>query len=68
MFVRNPKVVEMLLRVGDASKFLADTLAQQPELFDEVCLGASLSEPKNLGLMLESLKAALWKPRLMPAW
>ncbi len=63
IFVRNPKLVEMLLRVGDASKFLADTLAQQPELFDEVCRGVALDEPRPLsaeeGEPMEAARA--WK-------
>lgn len=58
MLVRNPKLSEMLLRVGDASRFFADTLAQEPELFDEVCGGVSLSEPKNLDRMWDALLAA----------
>jgi glutamate-ammonia-ligase adenylyltransferase len=63
IFVRNPKLVEMLLRVGDASKFFADTLAQQPELFDEVCRGVALDEPRPLpageGEPMETARA--WK-------
>ncbi len=58
MLVRNPKLGEMLLHVGDASRFFADTLAQEPELFDEVCSGVSLSEPKNLDRMWDALLAA----------
>jgi glutamate-ammonia-ligase adenylyltransferase len=58
LFVRNPKLVEMLLRVSDASKFFADTLVQRPELFDEVGSGVALSEPKDLDRMWASLQAA----------
>jgi glutamate-ammonia-ligase adenylyltransferase len=54
----NTKLVEMLVRVGDASRFLSDTLARQPELFDEVCRGVSLSDPKTLDRMFEELRAA----------
>jgi glutamate-ammonia-ligase adenylyltransferase len=57
MFVRNPKLVEILLRVGDASKFLSETLTRQPELFDEVGEGVALSEPKNLDRMYTELLA-----------
>jgi [glutamine synthetase] adenylyltransferase / [glutamine synthetase]-adenylyl-L-tyrosine phosphorylase len=58
ILVRNPKLLEMLMRLGDASKFLSDTMRQQPELFDEVCQGAALSDPKNLDRMYEELCAA----------
>jgi glutamate-ammonia-ligase adenylyltransferase len=59
MFVRTPKLVEMLMRLGDASKFLSETMARQPELFDEICDGAVLSEPKNLDRLYAELKTAL---------
>ncbi len=58
ILVRNPKLIEMLMRLGDASKFLSDTMRQHPELFDEVCQGAALSDPKNLDRMYEELRAA----------
>jgi glutamate-ammonia-ligase adenylyltransferase len=54
----NPKLLEMLMRLGDASEFLVDSLVHQPELFDEVCQGATLGEPKNLERMCEELAAA----------
>lgn len=57
-FASNPKLVEMLLRLFDASKFLADTVTRRPELFDEVCRGVSLDDPKNLDRMYAELKAA----------
>ncbi len=56
ILVRNPKLVEMLVRLGDASKFLSDTLAQHPELFDEICRGLTLTEPKGPGRMREELR------------
>jgi glutamate-ammonia-ligase adenylyltransferase len=63
LFVRNPKLVEMLLRVSDASKFFAETLAQRPELFDEVCRGVALDEPRPMpvgeGEPMEAARA--WK-------
>jgi glutamate-ammonia-ligase adenylyltransferase len=63
LFVRNPKLVEMLLRVSDASKFFADTLVQQPELFDEVCRGVALDEPRPLpAVAAEPMETArVWK-------
>ena len=57
MLVRNPKLTEMLMRLGDASGFLSDAMRQQPELFDEVCGGVALSDPKNLDRMYEELLA-----------
>ena len=58
VFVDNPKLVEMLMRLGDASKYLFDVLIRQPELFDEIGRGVALSEPKNLVRMYEELCAA----------
>ena len=58
IFSSNPKLVEMLLRLTDASRYFADTMARQPELFDEICRGASLTEPKNLERMRDDLLAA----------
>jgi glutamate-ammonia-ligase adenylyltransferase len=54
----NAKLVEMLMRLGDASRYLSDIIRRQPELFDEVCRGVSLSEPKNLDRMYRELQAA----------
>jgi [glutamine synthetase] adenylyltransferase / [glutamine synthetase]-adenylyl-L-tyrosine phosphorylase len=63
LFVRNPKLVEMLLRVSDASKSFAETLAQRPELFDEVCRGVALDDPRPLTVGEEEpMEAArVWK-------
>jgi len=69
LLLANPKLLEMLLRLGDASRFLADALAQQPDLFDEICRGVSLTEPKNRARMLVELRstdgtadaARIWK-------
>jgi glutamate-ammonia-ligase adenylyltransferase len=58
LFANNVKLVEMLMRLGDASKYLSDALARQPELFDEIGWGAALSEPKNRDRMEEELRAA----------
>ncbi|HUI05865.1 MAG TPA: bifunctional [glutamate--ammonia ligase]-adenylyl-L-tyrosine phosphorylase/[glutamate--ammonia-ligase] adenylyltransferase [Verrucomicrobiae bacterium] len=57
LFANNPKLVEMLMRLGDASKYLSDALARQPELFDEIGWGAALGEPKTLERMCEELRA-----------
>jgi glutamate-ammonia-ligase adenylyltransferase len=55
----NPKLAEMLMHLCDASRFFADTLVRQPELFDEVCQGAALGDPKNLDRMWEELTASV---------
>ncbi len=57
LFASNPKLVEMLMRLGDASRFLSDALARQPELFDGIGRGVMLSDPKNLDRMHEELRA-----------
>jgi glutamate-ammonia-ligase adenylyltransferase len=57
LLVRNAKLVEMLMRLGDASKFFSDTMAHQPELFDEVCLGVALTETKTIHRLHEELVA-----------
>ena len=58
LLTRNPKLVEMLLRLGDASKYFADTLAEQPDLFDEVGRGIGIGEARNLAEMEASLQQA----------
>ena len=58
MFAGAPKLVEMLMRLGDASRYLSDALARQPELFDGIVGGVTLSDPKNLNIMHEELCAA----------
>jgi glutamate-ammonia-ligase adenylyltransferase len=55
----HPKLVEMLMRLGDASRFLSDLLARQPELFDEICRGGSLDQPKNRDRLRGELTALL---------
>ena len=57
MFAGNPKLVEMLMRLGDASRYLSDALARQPELFDGIVSGVTLSDPKSLTRMCEELSA-----------
>ena len=58
LLTRNPRLVEMLLRLGDASKFFADTLAQQPDLFDEVCRGIGFGEVRRMVDMETGLQTA----------
>ncbi len=56
--VNHPKLIEMLVRLGDASPFLSDVMANQPELFDEISAGGLLTEPKNLERMWRELTVA----------
>lgn len=58
IFAGNPKLVEMLMRLGDASRYLSDTLARRPELFDGIVSGVVLSDPKSVHRMGEELHAA----------
>jgi glutamate-ammonia-ligase adenylyltransferase len=58
IFAGHPRVVEMLMRLGDASRYLSDALARQPELFDGIVRGVVLSDPKSLHRMYEELCAA----------
>jgi glutamate-ammonia-ligase adenylyltransferase len=58
IFAGNPKLVEMLMRLGDASRYLSDTLARRPELFDGIVGGMVLSDPKSVNRMGEELLAA----------
>jgi len=56
--VNHPKLVEMLVRLGDASPFLFDVIVNQPELFDEISEGELLMEPRSLERMWSNLTAA----------
>ena len=58
LLVRNPKLLEMLMRLGDASRFLSEIMTHQPELFDEICRGVALTDPKGLDRMHQELVAA----------
>jgi glutamate-ammonia-ligase adenylyltransferase len=58
IFAGHPKLVEMLMRLGDASRYLSDTLARRPELFDGIVGGAVLSDPKSVHRMSEEMQAA----------
>lgn len=67
LFVRHPRLADMLLRLGDASRFLSETLRREPDLFDAVCRGATLSEPKGIDQMFEQLVATVTGNRELPA-
>ncbi|MGO9608038.1 MAG: bifunctional [glutamate--ammonia ligase]-adenylyl-L-tyrosine phosphorylase/[glutamate--ammonia-ligase] adenylyltransferase [Verrucomicrobiia bacterium] len=58
IFAGNPKLVEMLMRLGDASRYVSDTLARRPELFDGIVGGVVLSDPKSVHRMGEELHTA----------
>ena len=58
IFAGHPKLVEMLMRLGDASRYLSEALARQPELFDGIVRGVTLSDPKSLHRMYDELCAA----------
>jgi [glutamine synthetase] adenylyltransferase / [glutamine synthetase]-adenylyl-L-tyrosine phosphorylase len=56
MFASHPKLVEMLMRLGDASRYLSEALARQPEVLDEIS-GGALSDPKGLDRLYGELSA-----------
>ena len=56
LLARSPKLVEMLLHLGDASRYFADTLAEQPDLFDEVCRGGVIGEARHIAEMETGLE------------
>ncbi len=56
IFASHPKLVEMLMKLGDASRFLSEALVRQPELLDEISSGA-LSDPKGLDRLYGELCA-----------
>ena len=56
--VNHPKLGEMLVRLGDASPFLSDVMANRPELFDEISESGLLMEPKSFERMWRELTAA----------
>ena len=56
--VNHPKLGEMLVRLGDASPFLSDVMANRPELFDEISESGLLMEPKIFERMWRELTAA----------
>ena len=55
---RNPQLVAMLLRLGDASRYFSATLAEQPDLFDEVCRGGVIGDARNATEMEAGLERA----------
>ena len=56
LLVRNPKLLEMLLRLADASKYFAETLAEQPDLFDEVCRDGVIGDARHIADMEAGLQ------------
>jgi glutamate-ammonia-ligase adenylyltransferase len=56
---RHPRLVELLVRVGDASRFMAETLVREPDLFDSVCRGGALNEPKRMDRLCAELVASV---------
>jgi len=59
LLLRHPKLIEVLLRLGDASRYFSETLQREPGLFDELCRSGELNQPKNLDRMCEELIAAV---------
>jgi len=59
LLLRNPKLIEVLLRLGDASRCFSETLQREPGLFDELCRGGDLNQPKNIDRMCDDLVGAV---------
>jgi glutamate-ammonia-ligase adenylyltransferase len=57
IFASAPKLVEMLMKLGDASRYLSEALARQPAVLDEIS-GGALSDPKGLDRLYGELCAA----------
>jgi glutamate-ammonia-ligase adenylyltransferase len=57
MFATHPKLITMLLRLFDSSRFLANILMRHPELFDHIAKTTAYV-PKNRDALLEQLRAA----------
>ncbi|MGD9896121.1 MAG: glutamine-synthetase adenylyltransferase [Candidatus Methylacidiphilaceae bacterium] len=51
----NPKALELLIKLFDASSFFSEILYAQPELFEEITQSRSLGEKKDRKLYLEEL-------------
>jgi glutamate-ammonia-ligase adenylyltransferase len=66
VLLRQPKLTEVLLKLGDASLFFSETLQREPGLFDELCRGGALNQPKNIERMCEDLVAAAMDDRETP--
>lgn len=67
LFVRKPRLVEILLRLGDASRYFAETIEREPGLFDEVCRSGALNEPHGLARMRDELADAVASaPDMLP--
>jgi len=59
LLLRHPKLIEVLLRLGDASRYFSETLQREPGLFDDLCRGGDLNQPKNIDRMCDELVAAV---------
>ncbi len=59
VLLRHPKLIEVLFRLGDGSRYFSETLQREPGLFDELCHGGDLNEPKNIDRMCDELIAAV---------
>ncbi|MCX7887306.1 MAG: bifunctional [glutamate--ammonia ligase]-adenylyl-L-tyrosine phosphorylase/[glutamate--ammonia-ligase] adenylyltransferase [Verrucomicrobiae bacterium] len=59
LFVRHPKLVEMLLRLGDGSRHFSEVLQREPDLFDELCRGARLEQRKTAEQLREELSTVV---------
>ena len=58
MLASNPKVLDLLLRLFDNSRFLADVVIRRPELFEEVTRPDILRRCKSRGDVLAELRSA----------
>jgi len=59
LLLRHSKLIEVLLRLGDASRYFSESLQREPGLFDELCHGGGLNQPKNIDRMCDDLIAAV---------
>ena len=57
MLASNPKVLDLLMRLFDNSRFLADVVIRRPELFEEVTRPDILRRYKSRADVLEELRA-----------
>ncbi|MCX6900181.1 MAG: bifunctional [glutamate--ammonia ligase]-adenylyl-L-tyrosine phosphorylase/[glutamate--ammonia-ligase] adenylyltransferase [Verrucomicrobia bacterium] len=57
MLASNPKVLDLLLRLFDNSRFLADVVVRRPELFEEVTRPDILRHYKSRADVLEELRS-----------
>ncbi|MDX2226544.1 MAG: bifunctional [glutamate--ammonia ligase]-adenylyl-L-tyrosine phosphorylase/[glutamate--ammonia-ligase] adenylyltransferase [Verrucomicrobiae bacterium] len=60
-FASSPKVLELLLRVFDSSRFLTDVLLRRPGLFEEVARGGELDTLKSVADFSRDIQAFIQK-------